>query len=156
MINDTHSIINENDSSVDEAHRQQNNSNSNIVTETKGKWVYTNVDQLRNKMNELDILISQENPDFICVTEVLPKATTCICKEISCSSVLYDINGYEAFHSQDGGRGVMIYARTDLNVSVNERLNSLYHDASWCNWKCDNLDQCIHVGLLIQMTQDNV
>ena len=107
------------------------------ATETKAKWVYTNADQLRNKVNELDILISQENPDFIFVTEVLPKST--VYSEVSCSSVLYNINGYEAFPSQDGGRGVMIYARTGLNVSVNEQLNSLYYDASWCNWKCDNL-----------------
>ena len=67
----------------------------------------------------------------------MPKST--IYSEVSCSSVLYNINGYEAFPSQDGGRGVMIYAKTGLNVSVNEQLNSLYHDASWINWKCDNL-----------------
>ena len=51
-------------------------------------------------MNEPDILINQENPDFIFVTEVLPKSS--VCTEISCSSVLYNINGYEAFASQDG------------------------------------------------------
>ena len=107
---DTHSIINQNGSSVDEAHIQQNNSNFDIVTETKAICVYTNTDQLRNKMYELDILITQEKMDFIFVTEVLPKST--ICTEISYSSVLYNINGYEAFPSQDGGRGVMIYART--------------------------------------------
>ena len=33
----------------------------------------------------------------------------------------------------------MIYARAGLNVTVNERLKLLYHDASWCNRKCDNL-----------------
>ena len=92
VINDTHLIINENGSSVDEAHRQQINSNFNIVMETKAKCVYTNADQLRNKMNELDILISQENPYFIFVTEVLPKST--IYSEVSCLSVLYNINGY--------------------------------------------------------------
>ena len=75
VINDTHFIINENGSSVDEAHRQQINSNFNIFTETKAKCVYTNAAQIQNKMNELDILISQENPDFIFVTEVLPKST---------------------------------------------------------------------------------
>ena len=117
--------------------RQQSSSNVNVITETKAKCVYTNADQLRNKMNELDILVAQENPDFIFITEVLPKST---CTEISCSSVLYYINGYEAFPSQDGGRGVLIYARSGLNVSVNERLNSLYQDASWCNWKCDNVN----------------
>ena len=37
VINDTHFIINENGSSVDEAQRQQINSNFNIVTETKAK-----------------------------------------------------------------------------------------------------------------------
>ena len=60
--------------------------NSNITTETlveKVKCFYTNVDQLRNKLDELKMQISLEGPDFIFVTEVLPKVDT----DLDCLSV---------------------------------------------------------------------
>ena len=33
---------------------------------------------------------------------------------------------------------VIIYAISDLNVSPNSQLNSIYNDASWCDWLIDN------------------
>ena len=109
VSNDNHSIVTGNNMFVaEEVVQGYNGSLFNIITETSVKCIYTNADQLRNKMNELDILITQENPDFIFVTEVLPKSTT----EVSCSSVLFSIDGYDSFPSKDGGRGVMMYARS--------------------------------------------
>lgn len=94
------------------------------------KCFYTNADQLRNKLDELKVEICLEGPDFIFVTEVLPKVVT----ELDCSSVLYQLDGYSSLSSVNGARGVIIYAKTSLNVSPNNHLNSLHNDGSWCDW----------------------
>ena len=44
--------------------------------------------------------------------------------------MVYHIDGYCAFSSIDTGRGVIIYPKDSLD----QYLNCLYHDASWCNW----------------------
>lgn len=51
--------------------------------------------------------------------------------------MIYHIDGYKAFPSADNGRGVIIYAKEDFNITPNQHLNSLYHDASWCDWLVD-------------------
>ena len=91
------------------------------------------VQQIRNKIDELKLQIVLENPDFIFVTEVLPKANT----DISCSSVLFQLDGYNTFQSKDGNREVIIYAKSNLNVSPNDQMNDIYSDASWCDWVID-------------------
>ena len=45
---------------AEEVAQGYNGSLFNIITETSVKCIYTNADQLRNKLNELDILITQE------------------------------------------------------------------------------------------------
>ena len=57
------------------------------------KCFYTNADQLRNKLDELNLQISLEEPDFISVTEVLPKVDS----DLDCSSILYKIDNYVSF-----------------------------------------------------------
>ena len=42
----------------------------------KLKVVYSNADNLMNKRQELEVLIALQNPDIICVTEVVPKNTS--------------------------------------------------------------------------------
>ena len=53
-----------------------NRNNITEVTVEKVKCFYTNADQLRNKLDELQIQISLEEPDFIFVTKVLPKTVS--------------------------------------------------------------------------------
>lgn len=67
---------------------------------------------------------------------MLPKAATG--SDLDCSSVLYQIENYSSFPSSGEGRGVIIYAKSDLNVSPNTHMNSLYNDASWCDWIIEN------------------
>lgn len=107
---------------------------SEAVSQTELKFckcLYTNADQLRNKMHELELYVTSEDPDFIFVTEVLSKFNP---DNISCSSMLFNLNGFSVLTSKDDGRGVIIYAKSELSVSPNDRLNSLYHDAVWCDW----------------------
>ena len=100
----------------------------------KCKCIYTNADQLQNKLNELRVQSVTLDADFVFVTEVLPKFNP---DNISCASMIYHIDGYNAFHSTDNGRGIIIYAKDTFNISPNHFLNSLYHDATWCDWTVD-------------------
>lgn len=59
--------------------------------------MYTNADQLRNKMAELSLNVVSEDPQFIFVTEVLPKYNP---DNITCSSILFNIDGYTAFQGK--------------------------------------------------------
>ena len=79
-----------------------NGNNTTEVTVESVSCVYTNADQFRNKLNELKIQISLEDPDFMLVTEVL---------------LFISYRNYSAFPSSGKGRGVIIYAKSDLNVS---------------------------------------
>ncbi|XP_052806388.1 uncharacterized protein LOC128235622 [Mya arenaria] len=109
----------------------------------KCKCLYTNADQLQNKMSELQVQVTLINPDFIFVSEVLPKLNH---DNVSCSSVIYALDGYTAFPSTDDGRGVLIYAKSELNISPNVNLNLMYHDASWIDWIVE--DETVVIGCI--------
>ena len=115
----------------------------------KCKCIYTNADQLQNNLDELCVQVVSLDADFIFVTEVLPKFNP---DNVSCSSMIYHIDGYIAFPSKDNGRGVMIYAKDKFNISPNQYLNSLYHDASWCDWTVD--DKTIILGCIYRSPSD--
>ena len=93
----------DNSCKIDPSTSVKNGTSFTELLVNKCKCISTNADQLRNKMNELEILIDDINPDFIFITEVLPKLNI---DNISCSSMLYSIDGYTAFPSSDLGRGV--------------------------------------------------
>ena len=71
---------------------------------------------------------------------------------VSCASMIYHIDGYIAFPSKDNGRGAIIYAKDKLNISPNQYLNSLYHDASRCDWTVD--DKTIIIGCIYRSPSD--
>ena len=98
--------------------------NDSIVSTSvnKCKCIYTNADQLQNKLDELYVQCVILDADFIFVTEVLPKFNL---DNISCASMIYHIDGYKAFHRSDNGRGVIIYAKDTYNISPNQYLNSI-------------------------------
>ena len=99
---------------------------------------------MQNKLDELHVQCVTLDADFIFVTEVLPKYNP---DNISCASMIYHIDGYKAFHSSDNGRGVIIY-----NISPNQYLNSLYHDATWCDWTVDH--KTIILGCIYRSPSD--
>ena len=115
----------------------------------KCKCIYTNADQLQNKLDELRVQSLTLDADYIFVTEVLPKFNP---DNISCASMIYHIDDYNAFHSTDNGRGVIIYAKDTFNISPNQYLNSLYHDATWCDWTVDQ--KTIILGCIYRSPSD--
>lgn len=114
---------------------ESDTSENNLINDSVGKLkcLYSNADQLRNKIDELETEIMTVNPDLIFITEVLPKVES----DIDCSSPLFNLTGYTPFPSKNSGRGVLIYAKNSLNVSPIDRLNSLYDDSSWCSLLID-------------------
>ena len=62
------------------------------------------------------------------------------------------IDGFNAFHSSDDGRGVIIYATDTFNISLNKHLDYLYHDATWCDWTVDN--KTIILGCIYRSPSD--
>ena len=83
-------------------------SNSNAISKSMTvTCLYTNADQLQNKMEKLCVYVNEYNPTLILVTEVLPKNNKTI--KLSCDSVIYTIDGYSIFAGVNEGRGVNIY-----------------------------------------------
>ena len=82
---------------------------------SKYKCIYINADQLQNKLDELHVQIASLDADFIFITEVLPKYNP---DHILCISMIYHIDGYNSFPSSDNSRGVIIYAKEDLNIFI--------------------------------------
>jgi exonuclease III len=70
--------------------------------------LYTNVDPLLNKIDELKLLVHDVKPDVICVTEVCPK------RNIAILDSEIQISYYEvaAPNLQECGRGCIIYVKT--------------------------------------------
>jgi len=58
--------------------------------------LYTNADQLVNKMDDLSTLIASEEPDLILITEILPK-----CCVNSLSAARLALDGYQSFFNFD-------------------------------------------------------
>ena len=83
--------------------------------------LYTNADQLLCKRDDLCLLICNEEPDLILVTEVIPKA-----QRNPIAPAQLSIPGYNVFTSfnpsfpnlgPSGTRGICIYAADHLRVS---------------------------------------
>ena len=82
---------------------------------------YTNADQFVNKRDALLMMISDDRPDLILITEVIPK------KQVKAiTDQLLDIDGYTPYYNFDpnnsnlgtsGIRGVAIYVKETLNAT---------------------------------------
>ena len=75
---------------------------------------YTNADNMINKSNEIQSLLSTNNPDVFCITETLPKNVLLKIKECE-----IQIDGYNCFSNINNSncyRGVAIYTKRYLNA----------------------------------------
>ena len=76
------------------------------------KVIYTNADQLPNKIDEICIFLYENNIDIMCVCEVLPK-----CNYHDISSFV--IQGYTCYTCLDG-RGVCVFVKNDIELTIVE------------------------------------
>ncbi len=90
-----------------------NNNSSFHCTKFGLTCLSTNADNLRNKLAELNHVISLHNPDIIAVQEVFPKNS-----KVAPDKVTYEINGYELFLGDNTEkRGVALYIKDDIKAN---------------------------------------
>ena len=93
------------------------NTNNNQTSDTHDKTnclfyniYYSNLDTLTNKKCELKNLVSQEEPDIICLTEILNK------RDPTMQKSELQIQGYDLFMEKCPLRGVLIYTKNNMKA----------------------------------------
>ena len=103
---------------------------------------YTNIDVLtKSKLNPLEVRISLMSPHIICTTEILPKNT-----QSKYSIDTYQLKGYNIITYNFQKRGLCIYARPNLNISVLEFVYN-FEECVWC--KIINKQDTFVLGCLV-------
>ena len=77
---------------------------------------YINTDNIINKRNEIQSLVSTNNPDVFCITETLPKNVLLKIEECEIQIDGYDCNNQKANNSNCHRGGVAIYAKRYVNA----------------------------------------
>ena len=120
-INNPKNKINKNKNSV-------NNVNNSDVTLSKLQVFYTNADQLKNKLNELNTRLAKSLPDIIGITEVKNKNNF---QNIKTAEYTLDVsNNYNIFQKNvenDSGRGLLMYINKLLDASE-EKMNTTFEE----------------------------
>jgi endonuclease/exonuclease/phosphatase family metal-dependent hydrolase len=105
--------------------------------------LYSNVDSLLNKRDELNARLAAESPDIIALTEVYPKnfdLSTLATSEL----VIENYDMYLGVTSEVSKRGVILYVKDALNSQPMEELSSdPYRESVWCELKLKGGDRLI-------------
>ena len=99
---------------------------STPLTDKELHILYTNIDTYLNKREELHFRLQQEQPDILCLTEILPKAN------VHFNACEYEIPNYTFFTNTDHKRGVAIYVKSHLRASTHQFTQSSFEEAVWC------------------------
>jgi len=108
--------------------------------------MYSNVDQLLNKIEDLKSLISSNEPDIMLFTEIIPKA-----QKNPIYEAQMNIPGYEKFVNfnftdhdlgSSGKRGIAIYVKEELETDE-VKLQTEYEDHLWVEVKLRNNDRLL-------------
>ena len=85
--------------------------------------LYTNADQLPNKIDELKQRIDDEKPHIIAITEVNNK----VCK-LNPEMIIYNIPEFQIFSKNvpENGRGILIYTHSSLKNVVEVTTKSTF------------------------------
>ena len=120
--------------------------------------LYTNADQLLNKMDDLNMLIAGNEPELIIITEILPKSHC-----ISLSAARLSLPGYQAYfnfdpHSQQSlqhRRGVGIYVSNKLSASEVHFNNYISPEHVWIKINLRGHDSLL-VGCVYRSPSSNL
>ena len=108
---------------------------------------YTNADNLLNKRNELQLIITSKQPDVLVITEIFPKNIL----STKISHVELNLEGYYFYgiEVKDNSRGVNIYIRNDIvsygPCSEVEAIHFL--ESAWCVIKVGKNDRLLLGGI---------
>ena len=100
---------------------------NDYVASDRLRVLCANVDTLTNKMDELSVRVFSENPDVICLQEVLPKNTY---GEIEVEIDL-KINGYDMFKPNEMKRGVITLIKKGIHTIQIEPTEH-FDESVWC------------------------
>ena len=112
--------------------------------------MYSNVDQLLNKIEDLKVFITKNEPDIMIFTEVIPKA-----QKHEIPEALLNIPGNEKFVNfsfteqqlgASGKRGVVIYVKESLGYEE-IKFETEYADHIWVEIKLRNKDPLLCGGI---------
>ena len=121
-------------------------------------YYYTNIDQLAikstNKMEELKLIVSDEKPDLIGITEILSKNN----KDFTPAEL--KLTGYDCFYTEDTfERGTVLYVKKSLNgCKFNEFDDIGFKESTWASFRTVN-DEKILVGCIYRRgksTEENL
>ena len=101
--------------------------------------LYSNVDSLSNKIDELKTYIDLYKSDIILLTETLPKNPSNQYENV------FNIEGFSSFEDITG-RGVCIFYKEHLNVTILNKINDMYHPSIFMNIKYVN--KSFNIGLV--------
>ena len=91
--------------------------------------LYSNVDSLLNKRNELAAVLATHSPSIIALTELLPKNA----KNIHVKE--YDIDNYDKFINNAPHRGVIIYTHKSLQATEVTFIDNNFQEFVMCEVK---------------------
>ena len=103
------------------------------------KFFYTNADSLLNKFDELNMRLSCDQFDIVCITEVKPKYNR---YGLNISEI--QIDGYNVFSNMDSiGRGVVIYVNKQLKATVTDNIQIQCNDVLLLSLQLNGADEVI-------------
>ena len=109
--------------------------------------MYSNVDQLVNKRDELLVTISDDAPDIMLLTECIPKA-----QKLPICPALLTVPGYSLFTSfstnaynlgRAGSRGICIYVKSSLQATEISLVETDHIEQLWIKVKLTGTDQLV-------------
>ena len=101
--------------------------------------LYTNLDSLSNKLNELEAHAELYKADIILITEHLSKNISSKFENV------FSLDGYNCFE-EISGRGVCIFYKDNLSITTHDKINEMYKPSLFINIKSSNIP--LNIGLI--------
>ena len=101
--------------------------------------MYSNVDTLSNKLNEVEYYSEIYETDLILITEHLPK------NSLDKFENVFNIPGFSCIEDCSG-RGVCIFYKDDIDIVNHKYINELYHPSLFFNIK--TTEKSLNIGLV--------
>ena len=109
--------------------------------------MYTNVDSLTNKLNELEIHAELYNADVILITEHLSKNPSSKYENV------FTLKNYNCLEDITG-RGVCVFYKDNLVVNKNDMVSDLYNPSLFISIKTK--DKPVNIGLIYRSPNNDV
>ena len=109
--------------------------------------MYTNVDSLTNKLNEVEVYANLYEADIILLTEHLSKNPS------SKFDNVFNLKNFNCLEDNTG-RGVCLFYKDNLNVVKNDMMSNLYKPSLFVTIKTD--DKPINIGLIYRSPNNEV